>query len=186
MENSIEEKLCINIEIKSLELTFSYTYVTMNMKLLAVVTPTYIYHGCSTRKTFWEEKFTGEEKFTLGGFSALNMKSCGCCNVRKYREIKGSDEYVTLEILLKFDSMDNMRITSSYSKVKFGRSGKGLITSMSLKSKKFQRNVKRQGMPSEMSARRTFKRLLGSLKNYLKKVIRRRGPNMSLLTVTFT
>ena len=47
----------------------------MNMKLLEVVTPPYIYHGCSTRKTFWEEEFTGEEKFTLGEFSAMNMKT---------------------------------------------------------------------------------------------------------------
>ena len=40
-------------------------------------------------------------------------------------------------------------------------------------------------MPSEMSVRRTFRRLLGSLKNYLMKVMRRRGPNMSLLIATF-
>ena len=42
----------------------------MNMKLLAVVTPPTIYHGCSTRKTFWEEMYTGEEKL----FSGVNMK----------------------------------------------------------------------------------------------------------------
>ena len=42
----------------------------MNMKLLSVVTPPSIYHGFSTRKKFWEEKFTGEEKL----FSAVNMK----------------------------------------------------------------------------------------------------------------
>ena len=41
-------------------------------------------------------------------------------------------------------------------------------------------------MPSEMSVRRTFKGLLGSLKNYLKKVMGGRGLNMSLLTVNFT
>ena len=70
----------------------------MNMKLLAVITPPSIYHGCSTRKTFWEEKFTGKEKFTLCEFSAVNMKNCGCFNVRKHREIKGSEKYVTLEI----------------------------------------------------------------------------------------
>ena len=40
------------------------------MKLLAVVTPPSIYHGCSTRKTFWEEKFTGKEFFSL----AVDMK----------------------------------------------------------------------------------------------------------------
>ena len=41
-----------------------------NMNLLAVVTPPSVYHGCSTRKTFWEENFTGEEKL----LSAVNMK----------------------------------------------------------------------------------------------------------------
>ena len=85
----------------------------MNMKLLEVDTPLSIYHGFSTQKTFWEEKFTGEEKFTLGEVSDVNMKSFGRQNVRKHREIKGSDKYVTLDISLKFDSPDKMIITSS-------------------------------------------------------------------------
>ena len=42
----------------------------MNMNLLAVLAPPSIYHGCYTKKTFWEEKFTGEEKL----FSAVNMQ----------------------------------------------------------------------------------------------------------------
>ena len=46
----------------------------MNMKLLEVVTSPYIYHGCSNWKTLWEEKFTCEEKLTLGEFTALKMK----------------------------------------------------------------------------------------------------------------
>ena len=68
----------------------------INMKLLADATPLSIYHGCSTWKTFWEEQFTGEENFTLGDFSAVNMKNCGRHNVRKHRNIKVSDKYVTL------------------------------------------------------------------------------------------
>ena len=88
----------------------------MNMKLLAVVTPPSIYHGCSTRKTLSEETFIGEEKFTLGEFSSVSMKNCGRCNVRKHREIKGSDKYVSMEISLKFVSMDNIIITSSETK----------------------------------------------------------------------
>ena len=55
--------------------------------------------------------FTGEEKL----FSAVNMKNCGRRNVIKHREIKGSDKYVTLDISLKFDSSDKMKITSSES-----------------------------------------------------------------------
>ena len=85
----------------------------MNMKLLDVVTPPSIYHGCATRKTFWEEKFTGEENFTLGEFTAVNMKNCSCRNVSKQRDIKGSDNYIALDISLNFGSLDNMRITYS-------------------------------------------------------------------------
>ena len=55
----------------------------MNMKLVAVVTTPSMHHSCSTRKTFWEGKFT------LGEFTAVNMKNCGRRNVRKHRGIKG-------------------------------------------------------------------------------------------------
>ena len=79
----------------------------MNIKLLAVITPPYIYHGCFAQKTFWEEKIRGEEK-TL---SAVNMKNYGRRNVRKHREIKGSDKYVTLDMSLKIDSLEKMKIT---------------------------------------------------------------------------
>ena len=94
-------------KVRTLSSQFSYTVFMMNMKLLSVVTPLYIYHGCSTRKTFWEEKFTGEEKF----FSDVNMKNCDRRNVRKHREIKGSDKYVTLDMSLKIDSLEKMKIT---------------------------------------------------------------------------
>ena len=40
----------------------------MNMKLIEVITPPSIYHGCSTGKTLLEEKITGEENFTLDEF----------------------------------------------------------------------------------------------------------------------
>ena len=88
----------------------------MNMNLLAVLTPLSIYQGCSTQKTFWEENFTGEENFTLGEFSDVKIKHCGRRNVRKHIEIKGSDKYVTLDISLKFDNLEKMKITSSGSK----------------------------------------------------------------------
>ena len=103
----------------------------MNMELLSVVTPPSIYYGCSTRKTFWEEKFTSEEKL----FSAVNMKKCSRRKVRKHKEIKGSDKYFTLDISLKFDNLDKMKITSSESKGKLEISGKGLITFPYFKTK---------------------------------------------------
>ena len=109
----------------------------MNMRLLAVVTPPYIYHGCSTRKKFLEENFT------LGELTAVNMKNCGCRNVRKHREIKGSDRYATLDVSLKFDSLYKTRITYSESKYKMGRSGQGLTTSLGLKATKKPKKYKK-------------------------------------------
>ena len=50
----------------------------MNMKLLAVVTPTSIYHGFYDRKRFWEGKLAGKETFFLD----MNMKNCSRLNVR--------------------------------------------------------------------------------------------------------
>ena len=64
------------------------------MKFLVVVIPPSIYHGCSTRKTFCEEKLTGKKDF----FQSMNMKNCGCRKVRKHKDIKGSDKIVTLNV----------------------------------------------------------------------------------------
>ena len=61
------------------------------------------------------------------------MKNCGCRKVRKQKEIKGSEKYVTLDISSKFDSLDKMKTTSSESKVKL--KGKGLVTSLGFKTK---------------------------------------------------
>ena len=66
----------------------------MNMKLLSAVTPPYIYHGCSTWKTLWEEKFTGEEKL----FSAVNMNTYGHRNVIKHRLFTAQDGLFALII----------------------------------------------------------------------------------------
>ena len=93
----------------------------MNMNIIAVVTPPSIYNCWSTRKISWEGKFKGEENFTLGEFSAANMKNCGRRHVRKHRYIKGSYKFFTLDILLKFDSLDKMIIISSEPKYNLGR-----------------------------------------------------------------
>ena len=82
------------------------------MKFLGVVTPPSIYHGFSNQKTFLEEKFTGKQYF----FQSVNMKNCGRRKVRKHKEIKGSDKYVTLNISEKFDSLNKMETTSLESK----------------------------------------------------------------------
>ena len=105
------------------------------MKFLVVVTPPSIYHGCSTQNMFWEEKFTGKQYL----FESVNMKNCGCRKVRKHWGIKGSEKCVTLNIYEilniseKFYNLNKMETTSSESKGKLGRSGKGLVTDLSLK-----------------------------------------------------
>ena len=79
------------------------------MKFLVVVTPLSIYHGYSTQKTFWEEKFKNKK----GLFQSVTMKHCGRCKFRKHKEIKGSDKIVTLNVSAKFDSLNKMETTSS-------------------------------------------------------------------------
>ena len=109
------------------------------MKFLVVLTPPSIYHGCSTQKTFWEEKFTGKQDL----FESVNMKNCGYQKVRKHKDIKGSDKCVTLNISIKFDSMNKMETTSSESKGKLGISGKGLVTALALKTKARSKKYKK-------------------------------------------
>ena len=101
------------------------------MKFLVVVTPPSIYKGCSTRKTFWEENFTGKKDL----FQSVNMRNCGRCKVRKYKEIEGRNKIVTLNISAKFDSLNKMENTSSESKEKLEISGKGLVTALDFNTK---------------------------------------------------
>ena len=85
------------------------------------------------------------------------MRNCGQRNVRKHKEIKDSDERVTLnmyeilKISKKFDDLDKMETTSSESKVKMEGSGKGLLTSLAIKTKARSKIYKCQGMLSEIS-----------------------------------
>ena len=58
-------------------------------------------------------------------------------------EIKGSDTYITLDIFLKFGSMDKKRISYSDPKDNLGISGKGLITSLGIKAKSSAKKYKK-------------------------------------------
>ena len=60
------------------------------------------------------------------------MKKCGCQSVRKHREIKNVEKYTTLYISSNFGALNKTKITYLEAKEYFVRSGKGLITSMSL------------------------------------------------------
>ena len=114
------------------------------MNFLVVVTPPSIYHGCSTRKTFWEEKFRGKKYL----FQSVNMKHCGRRKVRKNKDIKGSDKIVKLDILSKFDSLNKMKTTSSESKEKCGNIRKGVGNRSGFQDQsKVRKNTKTKGMP---------------------------------------
>ena len=77
------------------------------------------------------------------------MKNCGQRNVRKHKEIKGSDKCVTsnmyeiLNISEKFDDLDDMETTSSESKVKMEGSEKWLVTTLDLKTKARSKKYKK-------------------------------------------
>ena len=122
------------------------------MKFLIVVTRPSVYHGSSIWKTFWEGKYTGKEDLVL----SVIMKICGRRRVRKHYEIKDSEKFVTLDISSKFDILNKMKTTSSESKEKVEIPGKGLVTALAFKTKVKSQKYKRQGMPSDMSVRRTF------------------------------
>ena len=73
-------------KIKSSQFSYTDIVITRKIKFLAVVTPPPdIYHGCSTWKIFWLEKFT-----------TMNMTSCVRCNFSKHREINNSKQCITM------------------------------------------------------------------------------------------
>ena len=113
----------------------------MTMNLLAVVTPPSIYRGCSTRKMLWEVNFI------LGEFTPVNMKNCGHHNARNHTDLNSGEKYITLDIFLKFGSLDKMKIKSSEQNFYWGTLGKVLITSLSLKTIGRSKKKKSQGMP---------------------------------------
>ena len=103
---------------------------------------------CSGRKSSQVRKF----------FLAVDMKNCGRHNVGKHKEISGSDNFVTLDILSKFDSLDKIKITSSESKGKLERTGKGLITSLCFKAKaRSQKQKKTRYAIRNVSEKEIFK-----------------------------
>ena len=78
----------VNIESKILELTI-YLYRCYEEHEAPSSYNTTVYLSWLLHK---EEVLGGN--FTLGEFTAVNMKNCVCHNVRKHRDIKGSDKYV--------------------------------------------------------------------------------------------
>ena len=148
----------------------------MNMKLLSVLTPPSIYHDCSPWKTFWEEKFTAEEKFALGDFTPVNMKNYLCRNVMKHREIKDIDKYIALDILLELGSLDNMVITYSKPKDFLVGSGKGFITSPGVKANVDPKKCKKASYTVEYFSMKDLSNIIREFENLPYKGYERKRP----------
>ena len=151
------------------------------MKLLAVVTPPSIYHGWSTRKTLWEEKFTGKEMFfCLRTWNIVVVAKLG--NTMRSRVVTSTSHWTSHQNLTVWTGWKpHLQIQ----KENWKDQEKGWLPLWFSVPKQSRKNKKRQGMTSEMSARRTFRRLLRILRKLRNYLMGRRGPNMSLLTATF-
>ena len=114
------------------------------------------------------------------------MKHFGRRNVKKDKEIRGSDKYVTLDIPSKFDSMEKMKITSSESKVKLEISGKGLITSLGFKAKTRPQKYKKERYAIGNVSKNDLSNIIRDFDKLTYESYERRGLTMSLLKVTFT
>ena len=142
------------------------------MNLLAVGTPSSIYHGFYTQRMFWEEIFT-----------RVNMENYGRCNVRKHWEIKNGEQYITLDISLDFVSMEKTKMKSSEAKIISEDQKRDWLPLWV--SRPSEGLKKRQGMPLLMSVWRIFLILLRNVRVFLMGVMCVRVPNMNLQTVTF-
>ena len=89
------------------------------------------------------------------------MKNCDHRNVRKHVEIKGSDKYVILDIWLKFDSLNKMKITSSESKDNSVRSVKGVMTYMDFKAKVRPHKYKNAGYAIGNVSKKDLSKIIG-------------------------
>ena len=103
----------------------------------------------------------------------------------KHKEIEGSDKYVILDISSKFDILNKIKTTSSESKGKLKISGKRSVNALDFKTEvrwqKFKKARHAIGNVSEKDLSKIIKEF-EKLGNYL---MRRRGPNMSLLPYPF-
>ena len=88
--------------------------------------------------------------------------------------------------MLKFGSLDKIRITYSDPKYYLGRSGKVLITSLGLKTNVRSDKHKKSKYDIANVIIKHLSNIIKEFENYLIRVMCGIGPNMNPLTVTFT
>ena len=104
------------------------------------------------------------------------MKNIYCCNVRKHREIKGSEKYFTLNISLKFDSLDKMIITSSESEDNSGISRKEFITYLGIKAKTRPKKSKKARYDIRNVSKKDLSNIIREFDKLFYKSYERRSP----------
>ena len=139
-----ERKPCINNESKSDELTINlYSCHDINMNSLIVVIPPSIFRGCSTRKTFWEEKFTVKDIF----FCLCTWNIVVIAKLGKKRR---------LGVVTRFSPGTSQRSLTVWkrrkphlqSQKKVGKIKKGVRNRFGFQEQSKVTKIKRQGMPS--------------------------------------
>ena len=113
------------------------------------------------------------------------MKNCDRQKIRKHNEIKVSDKSVTLDISSKFDILEKIKITSSESKGKLERSGKGLVTAMDFKTKLRSPKYKKARYAFGNVSEKGLLKIIKEFEKIGKLPMRKRCPNMNPLQVIF-
>ena len=84
------------------------------------------------------------------------MKNCVRSNVREHRDMKNNENYIAMDISLKFDNPNKMKIIYLEPKYYLRRSCNGLIIYLGLKAIRRSKMFKRRSMPLLQSVLRIF------------------------------
>ena len=90
-----------------------------------------------------------------------------------------------LKISEKFDNLDKMETTSSESKVKIERSGKGLVTSLGFKTKAKSTKFKKAKFAIGNVSEKDLSKIIREFEKFEKLPYEKKRPNMSLLRAIF-
>ena len=96
------------------------------------------------------------------------MKNCGHRNIRKHRDIKDSDKYITWTYRWSLAVWTRWELHLQIEKIIWEDQGRGWLPLWVSRPKKGQINTKRKGILSELSLWRTFQILSGILKKSYK------------------
>ena len=181
-EKSVEEKPCINRESKSLEIKIElYSCYDINMNLQAFLTPPSIYHVAPLGRRSGR-KSSQVRNICSWLWTWKNVFVAMLGNTRRSRVMTSISPCTSHQ---SFTVWTRWKSHVQSQKENWKDQERGWLPLWVLRPKQSHKNTKSEGMPSEMSVRRNFLKLLGSLRNLRDYFMIIRGPNMSLLKATF-